>query len=89
MFNLKDKSLKARHAFEDATADKSQSKVCRSKIVDQQLADIVMVKKNEIEEWQQRQQKLRYDIALTKKKVEMKLKECKKRFERQYVEIER
>lgn len=57
--------------------------------MDQQLADIVMVKKNEIEEWQQRQQKLRYDIALTKKKVEMKLKECKKRFERQYVEIER
>lgn len=40
-------------------------------------------------EWQQRQKQLKYDLALTKKKVEMKLKECAKRFDKQYVEIEK
>lgn len=40
-------------------------------------------------EWQQRQKQLKYDLALTKKKVEMKLKECAKRFEKQFVEIEK
>jgi len=48
----------------------------RSKIVDPELADIVLVKRNEMVEWQQRQKQLKYDLALTKKKVEMKLKEC-------------
>ena len=40
-------------------------------------------------EWQQRQKQLKYDLALTEKKVEMKLKECKERFEKQYAEIEK
>lgn len=40
-------------------------------------------------EWQQRQKQLKYDLALTKKKVEIKLKECKKRFTKQYDEIEK
>ena len=57
--------------------------------MDPELADIVLVKRNEMVEWQQRQKQLKYDLALTKKKVEMKLKECKERFEKQYAEIER
>lgn len=57
--------------------------------MDPELADIVLVKRNEMVEWQQRQKQLKYDLALTKKKVEMKLKECKERFEKQYAEIEK
>jgi hypothetical protein len=51
-------------------------------VVEPELADIVLVKRNEMQEWQQRQKQLKYDLALTKKKVEMKLKECKERFEK-------
>ena len=40
-------------------------------------------------EWMERQKKLKYDLALTKKKVLMKLKECKNRFKKQYKEIEK
>jgi hypothetical protein len=61
----------------------------KMKIVEPELADIVLVKRNEMAEWQKRYKQLKYDLALTKKKVEMKLAECKKRFQRQYEEIER
>ena len=52
----------------------------KMKIMEPELADIVLVKRNEMAEWQQRYKQLKYDLALTKKKVEMKLAECKKRF---------
>jgi hypothetical protein len=39
-------------------------------IVDEALADIVLVKKNEMEEWQRRSDKLKYELNLTKKRVE-------------------
>ena len=54
----------------------------KMKIVEPELADIVLVKRNEMAEWQKRYKQLKYDLALTKKKVEMKLAECKKRFQR-------
>lgn len=76
--------------IEDTQVDKKgQNKDPRLKIVDDNLADIVLVKKNEMVEWQQRQKQLEYDLALTKKKVQIKLKECKKRFEKQHTEIEK
>lgn len=58
-------------------------------IVDEALADIVLVKKHEMEEWQQKQEQLKHDLNVNKKKVEQKLLESKQKYERQYVEIER
>lgn len=91
MQSLRDGSLKPSVMVEDSTQvdKKGQNKDPRLKIVDNDLADIVLVKKNEMVEWQQRQKQLEYDLALTKKKVEIKLKECKKRFEKQHAEIEK
>lgn len=48
----------------------------------------MLVKRNEILEWQERYKKLKYDLALTRRRVTMKLEECRKRFERQHDEIE-
>jgi hypothetical protein len=45
-------------------------------IVDEALADIVLVKKHEMEEWQRRQDQLKYDLAVTKQKVAQRLFEC-------------
>ena len=53
------------------------------------MANIVLVKRNEVEEWQERYKRLKYDLALKRKKVTLKLDNCKKRFQRQYEEIER
>jgi hypothetical protein len=39
-------------------------------IVAAELADIVLVKKNEMEEWQRRQDQLKYELNQTKKKVQ-------------------
>ena len=90
IWNKKDGSLKpASMQIEDQPMDNKGNKDYRLKIVDPELADIVLVKKNEMTEWQVRQKQLKYDLALTKKKVEIKLKECKKRFEKQYQEIAR
>lgn len=56
--------------------------------MDEALADIVMVKKNEMEEWSRKQEQLKYDLAVTKKKVEQKLAESKAKYQKQYEEIE-
>ena len=93
LVNIKDRSLRPYvHIEESANQDKKASttgKDPRLKIVDSELAEIVLVRRDEMAQWQQRQNNLKYDLALTKKKVEMKLIECKKRFERQYAEIEK
>jgi hypothetical protein len=49
-------------------------------IVDEALADIVLVKKHEMEEWQRRQEQLKHELAVTKKKVESKLTESKQKY---------
>jgi len=46
-------------------------------VVDEALADIVLVKKNEMEEWQRRSNKLKHELNFTKKRVEQKLSESK------------
>ncbi len=56
-------------------------------IVAAELADIVLVKKNEMEEWQRRQDQLKYELNQTKKKVQHKLDESKQKYEKQYNEI--
>lgn len=92
LMSLKDPKVFKRVIQTDESAaanDKKSQKDGKVKIVDPELADIVLVKRNEMVEWQQRQKQLKYDLALTKKKVEMKLKECAKRFDKQYVEIEK
>ena len=52
-------------------------------IVDEALADIVLVKKNEMEEWQLKQEQLKYELNLNKKKVVQKLLETKQKYDRQ------
>jgi hypothetical protein len=49
--------------------------------MDRELANIVMVKKRDMEKWLARQDKLQYDLASTKRKVDSKLAECRKRYE--------
>jgi len=61
----------------------------QSSVVDQALADIVLVKKQEMEEWRVKQEKLQFELNVNKRKVEMKLKETKAKYEKQYQEIER
>ena len=58
-------------------------------VVDEALADIVLVKKGEMEEWQRKQEALRQELAMNKRKVEANLAEAKAKYERQYNEIER
>ena len=58
-------------------------------VVDQALADIVLVKKQEMEEWRMKQEKLQFELNVNKRKVDLKLKETKAKYEKQYQEIER
>jgi hypothetical protein len=58
-------------------------------MVDGSLADIVLVKKQEMEHWREKQEQLQLELAVNKKKVELKLRETKLKYERQYREIER
>jgi len=58
-------------------------------IVDEALADIVLVRKQEMEEWRRKQEQLQHELNVNKRKVELKLRETKQKYERQYQEIER
>lgn len=51
-------------------------------IVDESLADIVLVRKQEMEEWRKKQEKLQTELNINKRKVEMKLRETKQKYER-------
>ena len=51
------------------------------RVMDKELANIVLVKKHEMEKWLARQEKLTYDLDSTKRKVESKLAECRKRYD--------
>lgn len=52
LFNVKDGSLKQSIIFEsEAQGDKKAAKDPRQKIVDPDLADIVFVKKDQMDEW--------------------------------------
>jgi len=42
-----------------------------------------------MDEWQESQAQLKYQLALTKKRIEIKLKDQKKKFRRQFMEIEK
>jgi cilia- and flagella-associated protein 57 len=57
--------------------------------VDESLADIVLVRKQEMEEWRRKQEQLHYELNVNKRKVELKLRETKQKYERQYHEIEK
>ena len=85
LFNTKDLSLRPVINLDyDQTNEKKIIKDNRSKIVDSELADIVFVKKDQMEEWRQSQDMLKYQLALTKKRIEIKLEDQKKKFDRQY-----
>jgi hypothetical protein len=58
-------------------------------IVDESLADIVLVRKQEMEEWRRKQESLQFELNVNKRKVDMKLRETKQKYEKQYQEIER
>ena len=71
-YNFKEKQGKLLPVKEDTSKKKA--------IVDPALANIVLVKRNEVEEWQERYKRLKYDLALKRKKVTLKLDNCRKRF---------
>ena len=52
-------------------------------IMDHELANIVLVKKWEMEEWQEKQKKLKSELDATKRKVQAKLAEYKKGYKEQ------
>jgi hypothetical protein len=90
LFNLKTNELRPSHIVDvDATDKKGGIKDLRVKIMDPDLADIVFVKVNQMEEWRSSQEQLRYQLALTRKKIEIKLMDQKKKFDRQFNEIEK
>ena len=51
--------------------------------MDHELANIVLVKKCEMEEWQEKQKKLKSELDATKRKVQAKLAEYKKGYKEQ------
>lgn len=53
-------------------------------VVDEALADIVLVRKQEMEEWRRKQDQLQYELSVNQRKVELKLRETKMKYERQY-----
>ena len=57
--------------------------------MDKELANIVLVKKNAMEHWIARQDKLNNDLDGTRRKVESKLAECRKRYDEQFEEIKK
>lgn len=90
MYNKKDRSYKAALSTDHENVDKKGgTRDNRTKILDPELADIVFVKKDQMEEWKHSQQLLKYQLALTKKRIEIKLKDQKKKFKRQFNEIEK
>ncbi len=48
----------------------------------------MLVKKNEMEEWQRKQEQLQNDLNMTKRKVENKLQESKMKFQGQLENLE-
>ena len=42
-----------------------------------------------MEDWQRKQEQLKYELNINKKKVEQKLYETKMKYDRQYKEIEK
>ena len=89
LMNVKDGSLRPSIVTDDANDKKGGNKDPRAKIVDPDLADIVFVKKDQMDEWQESQSQLKYQLALTKKRIEIKLADQKKKFRRQFMEIEK
>ena len=51
-------------------------------VVDEALADIVLVRKQEMEEWRRKQEQLQYELSVNQRKVELKLRETKLKYER-------
>jgi hypothetical protein len=57
-------------------------------IVDESLADIVLVKKAEMEEWRKKQEQLRLEMEETSNRVESTIADVKNDFEKQMRESE-
>jgi hypothetical protein len=57
--------------------------------MDRELANIVLVRKRDMEKWLARQDKLQYDLASTKRKVDAKLADCRHRYDVQFQELKR
>lgn len=91
LYNRVTKETRAPQIIEVDPQDtkKGTVKDTRLKIMDPDLADIVFVKKNQMDEWKHSQNILKYQLALTRKKIEIKLLDQKKKFDRQYQEIQK
>ena len=58
-------------------------------IMDPELANIVLVKKDEMHEWQEKQSKLKAELDATRRKVQAKLAEYKGGYAEQFEKSER
>lgn len=68
--------------------DKMQTEDFTSIIVDEALADIVLVKKTEMEEWRKKQELLRQEMEETSNRVESTIADVKNSFKKQMVDQE-
>ena len=57
------------------------------RLMDPELCDIVLVKRDDMESWLSRQQKLKQELEQTNQKVQVKLEECKTRYRLQLADI--
>ena len=88
--NTKDRTFKLLNDGGDLMGHRHDAKSKKAKkVVDPELADIVLETRSEIEDWQARYKKLKYNLALTNKRVTLELTECENRFARQYKELEK
>ena len=57
-------------------------------IVDEELASIVLVKKDEMDEWRKKQEQLKVEMEETNNKVEYKIQDLKFNYQKQMEELE-
>ena len=67
---VKNNQLMQQMLLDDNLNSQQQMDDMMNSIVDEALADIVLVKKDEMEKWQRKQDKLKHDLNVNKKLVE-------------------
>ena len=71
-----------------AEEEKIQTESFSKMIVDNQLADIVLVKKQDMEEWRKKQEQLRQEMEETSARVESTIADVKNSFKKQMTDQE-
>jgi WD40 repeat protein len=69
-FKITEQTLQSDGSTKSSLLEEDKYEEVTNSIVDEALADIVLVKKNEMEEWQKKQEELKQELAINKRKVE-------------------